>query len=236
MTTNTLSTKSFRFSDLLWEKKLSLIIIINILLIGNMTLPNIGPLTAILFVLIALFIGKKQGSFKSIGFIHQDRWLYTFAIGSFLGVVIQLAYSIVFDPLIMKMTGTPIDLSNFDTMRGNLPLFFIWLIIGIGFGGFLEEITFRGYLITRLKLIIGDSPFSLIVILLLASVPFGFAHLYQDWGGVISTGSFAFIIGVIFIRSKYNLWMPILTHGFGNVVGLLLIYTNYDKVLNGLLF
>jgi membrane protease YdiL (CAAX protease family) len=153
-----------------------------------------------------------------------------------LGVILQFAYSIIFDPLIEKLTGTPIDLSGFDSMRGNLPLFLVWLVIGIGFGGFLEEITFRGYLITRLKLIIGDSPLSLIIILLLTSVSFGLAHLYQDWSGVISTGSFAFIFGIIFIQSKYNLWMPILTHAFANVVGLSLIYTNYDRVLSGLLF
>jgi membrane protease YdiL (CAAX protease family) len=201
-----------------------------------MTLPNLGVLIAVLFVLIALFIGKKQDSFKSIGFIKQERWYYTIIRGMLLGVVIQLAFSIIFDPLIEKLTGTPIDLSNFDNMRGNLPLFFIWLVIGIGFGGFLEEITFRGYLITRLKLIIGDSPFSLIIILLLTSVSFGLAHLYQDWSGVISTGIFAFIFGVIFIQSKYNLWMPILTHSSANLVGLVLIYTNYDTVLNGLLF
>jgi membrane protease YdiL (CAAX protease family) len=199
-------------------------------------LPNLGVLIAVLFVLIALLLGKKQGSFKFIGFVKQERWSYTLIKGMILGVVIQLAYSIIFDPLIEKLTGRPIDLSGFDSMRGNLPVFLLWLVIGIGFGGFLEEITFRGYLITRLKLIIGTSPLSLIIILLLTSVSFGLAHLYQDWSGVISTGSFAFIFGIIFIQSKYNLWMPILTHAFANVVGLALIYTNYDRILNGLLF
>jgi membrane protease YdiL (CAAX protease family) len=213
-----------------------LTIIITILLIGIITVPNLGVLIAVFFVLIALFIGKKKNSFRSIGFIKQKRWQNTIIRGMLLGVVIQLFFSIIFDPFIEKLTGIPIDLSNFDNMRGNLALFFIWLGIGIGFGGFLEEITFRGYLITRLELIIGDSPFSLIIILLITSVSFGLAHLYQDWSGVISTGIFAFIFGVIFIQSKYNLWMPILTHSFANVVGLVLIYTNYDRVLNGLLF
>jgi membrane protease YdiL (CAAX protease family) len=236
MNENAKSNTSGKFSHLLWENKLSLGVIITILLLCIMTLPSIGVLLAALFVLIALFIGKKHGSFKSIGFLKQENWWYTIIRGLFFGVFIQLAFSIIFDPLIEKLTGTSIDLSNFDTMRGNLPLFFIWLAIGIGFGGFLEEITFRGYLITRLKLIIGDSPLSLFIILLLTSVSFGIAHLYQGWSGVISTGCFAFIFGVIFIQSKYNLWLPIFTHAFANVVGLGLIYSNYDTVLNGLLF
>ena len=153
-----------------------------------------------------------------------------------LGVVIQLTFSIIFEPLLVKLTGIPIDVGGADDMRGNLPLFLMWLVIGFGIGGFLEEMTFRGYLFTRLKLILGDSTFSLIVILLLTSVPFGLAHGYQGWTGVIETGISAFITGVIFIKSKYNLWMPILVHGFGNVVCIVLIYTNYDIVLNGLLF
>jgi len=236
MTNNTGSTSLVRFSDLLWKNKLSLSIIITILLICIVALPNLGVLIAVLFVILALLIGIKQGSFRLIGFIRQERWSDTLIKGMILGVILQLAYSIIFDPFIEKLTGRPIDLSGFDSMRGNLPLFLLWLVIGIGFGGFLEEITFRGYLITRLKLIIGDSPLSLIIILLLTSVSFGLAHLYQDWSGVISTGSFAFIFGIIFIRSNYNLWMPILTHAFANVVGLFLIYSNYDRVLNGLLF
>jgi membrane protease YdiL (CAAX protease family) len=236
MTNNTKSASIVRISDLLWKNKLSLSIIITILLICIVILPNLGVLLAVVFVIIALLIGIKQGSFKSIGIIRQERWSDTLIKGMILGVVLQLAYSIIFDPLIEKLTGIPIDLSGFDSMRGNLPILLLWLLIGIGFGGFLEEITFRGYLITRLKIIMGDSPLSLIIILLLTSASFGLAHLYQDWSGVISTGSFAFIFGIIFIFSKYNLWMPILTHAFANVVGLLLIYTDYDRVLNGLLF
>ena len=112
----------------------------------------------------------------------------------------------------------------------------IWLLIGIGFGGFLEEITFRGYLITRLRVILGESSLSLIFIVILTSASFGLAHLYQDWSGVISTGSFALIFGVIFIKSNYNLWLPILIHGTANIVGLILIYSNYDLILNRLLF
>lgn len=236
MTDNTQSATQARISDLFWNNKLSLSIIITILLICIMALPNFGVLIAILFVILALLIRIKQGSFKSIGFIKQKKWHYTILRGMILGMSIQLAFSIVFDPLIERLTGIPIDLSNLDKMRGNLPLFFVWLAIGFGFGGFLEEITFRGYLITRLKLIIGESSLSLVLILLLTSVSFGIAHLYQDWSGVISTGSFALIFGVIFIQSKYNLWIPILTHGFANVLGLFLIYTNYDLALNNLLF
>lgn len=236
MQENIQSVNSEKLSNLLWKNKVSLTIITSILLIAIIALPNIGILIAILYVFIALFIGKRQGSFKSIGFFKQEKWRFTIIKGMLWGVLLQLAFSIIIDPLIVKLTEIPIDVSSLDSMRGNLPIFIIYLIIGFGFGGFLEEITFRGYLITRLKILLGDNSISLIIILLLTSISFGLAHLYQNWSGVITTGGFAFIIGAIFIKSKYNLWIPILAHGFSNVVGLLLIYTNYDKVLHRLLF
>ena len=222
--------------ELIWNKRLSLAIISILLLIIIIMFPTTGILTAIAFVLFALLIGRKKGSFNLIGFIKQKSWKNTFLYGMFLGIIFQLLYSIIFDPLIEKITGIPIDISSIENMRGNFITYIIWLLIGFGFGGFLEEMTFRGYLITRLKLILGDSSLSLTFIILLTSISFGLAHMYQGWSGVISTGSFALIFGIIFIKSNYNLWLPILTHGFANVVGITLIYSNYDIVLNRLLF
>jgi membrane protease YdiL (CAAX protease family) len=38
-------------------------------------------------------------------------------------------------------------------------------------------------------------------------------------------------MGILFIWSGYNLWLPILTHGFIDTVGLTMIYLNADKKL-----
>lgn len=225
-----------KLSHLFWENKISLIIICSILLVLIMTLPNFGVLIAIVFVITALFIGKKEGSFKSIGFKTDLGWPKTIMLGALLGFVIQLLYSILFDPLIEQLTGTPIDLSNLDNMRGNFLIFLVWLAIGWIIGGFLEEVTFRGYMITRLTKVMGDKPAQLVLIIALTSVSFGIAHLYQDVSGMISTGSFAVIFGIIFIKTKYNLWVAVCTHGFANTVGIFLIYTSWDKILNGLFF
>jgi membrane protease YdiL (CAAX protease family) len=120
-----------------------------------------------------------------------------------------------------------------DPLRGNLTNYFIMMIVGWIAGGVMEEIVFRGFLITRLKKVFGEHPASLVLILLISSIPFGLAHQYQGAAGMWSTGLIAVILGIIFIKNNCNLWLPILTHGFINTVGLSLIYFNWDiQIIN----
>ena len=67
--------------------------------------------------------------------------------------------------------------------------------------------------------------------MIISSVLFGLAHWYQGKSGVLSTGIVGAVLGILFIASGFNLWLPILTHGFIDTVGLFLIYVNADKTL-----
>jgi membrane protease YdiL (CAAX protease family) len=103
-------------------------------------------------------------------------------------------------------------------------------------GGFLEEMTFRGYLITQIKKHCCGDSFGAVIALIITSASFGLSHLYQGATGVLSTGLIGFILGVIYIKNRYNLWLPIFTHGFVNTAGFILIYLNLDLRLKGLLW
>ena len=95
---------------------------------------------------------------------------------------------------------------------------------------------FRGYLLKRIRLVLGDRPAATLLAILLPALAFGLAHSYQDTAGMISTGLIGAILGALFVWYRGNLWLPIMVHGFSNVVGITLIYTNGDRVLNTLLF
>jgi hypothetical protein len=84
--------------------------------------------------------------------------------------------------------------------------------------------------------VLGDSPAATVIAVLLPALAFGLAHSYQDTAGMISTGSIGAILGAVFVWYRGNLWLPIMVHGFSNVVGITLIYTSGDKVLGRLLF
>jgi membrane protease YdiL (CAAX protease family) len=96
---------------------------------------------------------------------------------------------------------------------------------------FLEEIIFRGYMMGEIARLIGTSQLALAVNLMLSSVLFGLAHWYQGKSGALSTGIIGALLGMLFITSGFNLWLPILTHGFIDTIGLLLVYLNADRFL-----
>jgi membrane protease YdiL (CAAX protease family) len=207
-----------------------------VLLVGVATLPNLGVISAWVFLLVAVLVGIRRGSLVELGFRRPESWTRTVLMGLVLGIVVQLAFSIVIDPLIERLTGSTIDISALDPMRGSVVPYLLMLLIGWVVGGFLEEMLFRGYLLNRLKRVLGEGRPSVTVAVLLPSVAFGMAHSYQDISGMLSTGRIGFILGVVFVWNGYNLWLPILIHGFLDMVGLTLIFTDADKVLNSLLF
>jgi uncharacterized protein len=71
-----------------------------------------------------------------------------------------------------------------------------------------------------------------IINLAFGSVLFGIAHWYQGKSGALSTGLIGLLIGVIFVVGGYNLWLPILIHGFIDTFGLVLVYLNADRYLS----
>jgi len=126
---------------------------------------------------------------KIWGEVHTLKsWPKAIFLSFILAILIELAFEIFLDSIFEATTDISIDLSDFEGMRGNFITYIIMLLIGWVVGGFIEEITFRGYLITRLKKLLGNSPLVLFFILVLTSAAFGISHLYQGLNGVLSTG------------------------------------------------
>lgn len=225
-----------RTYEILFLDRISVAVIAAVLLVAISTLPNVGVFIGWGFLLVALLLGIRRGSFAEIGFIRPQSWPRTLLLGLGLGVVLQIAFVVVVDPLVEKLTGGAVDISMLDPMRGHLVNFIIMLVVGWVIGGFLEEMLFRGYLLKRLEIVFGGGTLSMALAILLPAVAFGCAHSYQGPAGMLSTGLMGLLLGVIFVLNGRNLWLPILVHGFVDMVGLTLIYFDVDRWLNGLLF
>lgn len=222
--------------EVLFLRRVSVAIIAFVLLVAISSLPNLGVVIGWGFLLLALLLCIRQRSFAEIGFSRPESWPRTLASGLGLGVLLQTAFVVVIDPLAEHLAGSAVDISMLDPMRGNLVNFIIMLVVGWVIGGFLEEMLFRGYLLKRLKIVFGDGPVSVATAVLLPAVAFGLAHSYQGPAGMLSTGLMGLMLGVIFVLNDYNIWLPILVHGFVDMVGLTLIYLDADTWMSHLIF
>lgn len=191
--------------------------------------PGVGVIAALLIIGVTIWL--RGDGLIGLGFFPPENWGTTILWGIFLGVAIQFASTLVLEPFSDKVTKSTTDHSSFDSLRGNLMnllliLVGVWVVVV-----FLEEIIFRGYMMGDIAELIGTSNVALAVNLVLTSILFGLAHWYQGRSGALSTGIIGALLGILFIASGFNIWLPILTHGVIDTVGLFLIYINADKFL-----
>ncbi len=89
--------------------------------------------------------------------------------------------------------------------------------------GVCEEILFRGYLIWYIGLLTGSIP-----ALVLSSIVFGVAHLYQGPGNAVRCGFVGLWLGTIYLATG-TLWIPMLTHFIFDVIGGRMIYYTFSR-------
>ncbi len=209
---------------------LILILVAAIILITSFRrVPGIGVVIAL--AIIGLLIWLRGDGLAGLGFFPPESWGMIILWSFLLGIAIQFGSALLLEPFSDKVTNSRTDHSLFESLRGNLKNFLLLLVTVWVLVAFLEEIIFRGYMMGDIAELFGTSKPALAVNLILTSIVFGLAHWYQGRSGALSTGIIGAVLGILFITSGFNLWLPILTHGFIDTIGLFLIYINADKFL-----
>ncbi|MEQ1865600.1 MAG: CPBP family intramembrane glutamic endopeptidase [Micropepsaceae bacterium] len=131
------------------------------------------------------------------------------------------------------ISGTEIDprySGRFADLRGNTPMFVYWVFLSWFVGGFVEEMLFRGMLISRFERLLSGGPVALAMAVVLQSIVFGQQHFYyQGWSGALATGGIALLSGFFYVMLGRNLWPLVLSHGAANTIGLTLIYSGIQS-------
>ena len=220
----------------IWHGKLSLWVLVLLALGLPIAFPELGVLGSFAIAISVAVIAWKHGSFRDMGFRRPESWPKLLGTTLLYGFVIQVTFTVVIEPGLSRLTGDPVDISVFDDVRGDFVSYLILLAIGWVVGGFLEEFTFRGFIVGRVRWILGSSVAATWVGVLAAAVPFGIAHLYQGVTGMIATGMIGFVLGAVYVYHRFNLWYAIFTHGFINTVGITAMYLDIDRDLQNWLF
>ncbi len=201
---------------------------------GLIKQPGIGVIGTLVVIVLAIWL--RGDGLAYLGLSAPDNWMLTVLLGLGLGIIIQLFSISLLEPLSERITGEPHDHSIVENVKGNWKALVQWLLVVWIFVALLEEVVYRGFLMTETAQIIGTGTLSVTFNVVFTSVVFGLSHGYQSRTGIISTAVVGAILAVIFVWSDYNLWLPIFTHGFIDTVAIVLIALDWDKHIRGIFY
>ena len=188
-------------------------------------LPNEVP---ILFVLGWISLRLRDGGWKAAGLTRPNSWWKTVVLAVGAAAVLQLGSELVVGPLASRIWPGPQHLSHalesatFGWRQALTPLLIIWT-----FAAFGEELSYRGYLLTRAANIFGRSNAAYLMGMIFVAVLFGFAHYYKGPAGVVDSTYSGVVLGCAYLLSGRNLWAPILAHGISDTFAVLVLFMGW---------
>jgi membrane protease YdiL (CAAX protease family) len=101
----------------------------------------------------------------------------------------------------------------------------ITLLVAWTFAAFGEEMSYRGYLLTRAADLGGRSSTAWWLAMIVVAILFGFGHYYKGPAGVADSTYSGLVLGSAYLLSGRNLWTAILAHGISDTVAVVLVFT-----------
>ena len=183
--------------------------------------PNEVP---ILFLLGWISIRLRDGGWKAVGLRKPDSWRKTILWGVLTGILILAAgqFADFVGAKIWHQTaiGPSVIHEAKTTWKAALfGLFVVWT-----FAAFGEEMSYRGYLMTRAADVGNRSRLGYLVALLASSVLFGYGHYYKGPPGILQSTLSGLILGGAYLLSGRNLWVSIVAHGCADTIAIAAVF------------
>lgn len=218
-----------RTRNLLRENRLfifaELIVVLLITLIANVLGVVSFNETPVLFLFGWLSLWLRDMGWGTVGLKRPARWSNVLLLGVGVGSVCQLFTLLL--PLLVALTGKPLNLGRFASLKGNVFLLMLMLARVWTLTVFGEELTYRGYLMNRVAELMGGGGVAWAASLVVVSVLFGIGHLYQGVSGVVAASLGGLVYGLLYLWTGRNLWSPIIAHGVFDTTAVVLIF--WDK-------
>jgi membrane protease YdiL (CAAX protease family) len=188
-------------------------------------LPNEVP---ILFVLGWISLRLRDGGWRGAGLTRPDSWWKTVLLAIGAAVVLQVGSEVVVGPLASHFWPEPQHVSKALTSAGLgwkqalRALLLVWT-----FAAFGEELSYRGYLLTRAADILRRTNAAYFVSMIVIAVLFGFGHYYKGPAGVVDSTYSGLVLGSVYLLSGRNLWAPILAHGISDTFAVVVLFMGW---------
>ena len=188
-------------------------------------IPNEVP---ILFVIGLISLRVRDGGWGAMGLRWPDSWRRTVLIALGAAATRLILGAVVIDPLTARFWPAAVAPSGIDEITGNVAVALRWLLIVWAFAAFGEEISYRGYLLTRAADVGARSKAAYWIAVLMVSVLFGIGHYYKGPAGMVDSGMAGLVLGTTYMLSGRNLWACILAHGFIDTFGVIALFFGWQ--------
>jgi uncharacterized protein len=184
-------------------------------------IPNEVPiLVAVCLVSTRLWTGRWQLT----GLGRPPSWVRTIWIAVAAAALRLVLGEFVVEPITTQFWPPPIAPQMAAEIPGNAKAAALALLLVWTFAAFGEEISYRGYLLSRAAIAGGGSSAAQWIGVVLAAILFGLGHYYKGASGIIDSGVAGLILGAAYMLSGRNLWAAVLAHGLIDTVGVVVLY------------
>ena len=187
--------------------------------------PNEVP---ILFVCFWVSFRLREGRWSVPALRRPKPWGKTVRMALTAAALLQLGSILVVQPLATRLWHRPEQMSSalnvpaFDGMLALRNLAIVWF-----FAAFGEEVSYRGYLLTRAADVGNRSRLAYLAAVLYVAVLFGAGHFYKGPAGVMDSTYSGLVLGGLYLLSGRNLWAAILAHGLSDTFAVLVIFLGW---------
>jgi membrane protease YdiL (CAAX protease family) len=149
-------------------------------------------------------------------------------LAMFLGAAV--AKLAIVDPIAKAARWPPIDLSRFAKLPGNTSLFVGGLLLIWVQAAFGEEMVFRGFLLTRIELLLGAGLTATAIAVGAQALLFGAGHYYLGARGSTTAGLMGLVLGIAYVCDGRSLAPLIAAHGLADTLSLIAFYARIAPV------
>jgi hypothetical protein len=166
----------------------------------------------------------RRTGWRAVGMTVYRSWKKTILLGVLVGVGLEAIELFITQPFLVRVLHQQPDLSVFNSVAGNWKLALIFIGLSWTLAAFGEEMVYRGYLMNRVAGLLKKSRAAWIVSLIAVHVGFGFAHAYQGVTGIIDEGFMGLLLGLVYLRTRRSLAVPIVAHGVSDSIDVMLMF------------
>ena len=180
--------------------------------------------TPFLFLVAWVSLRLRGSGWRAAGLNVDRRWLTLLGLGVAAGAAFWAFEFFVENPLLYRLTGHYPDLNVFRGLVGNVRLLAILIALNLVLAAFGEEMVWRGYALTRVAEILGDTRIAWTASIVAVNSAFGLAHLYQGESGIVQAAVQGVLLGLLYLATGRNLIAPIAAHFTANNCDFVAIY------------